>query len=259
MKDVPLFSIITCTRNSQDFIGYNFESVAAQKCKDYEHIIIDGKSEDMTMEMAMSYKNFEGPRIKILTSEPKGISAAMNLGIRVSRGTYVIFLHSDDSFYDENVLAEVGDFLKQSNHPDWIYGKVCTIEEDRTELGFFPRHKFFQFSSWPLLRLINYIPHQSVFIRRDVFGKYGDFDTKLKSSMDYDLWLRISNKTKWLFLNRVVARYMIRKGAQSSSANKRSENQEMLERVRRLRLTTSEIIISRTIQFIVDFFCSNLR
>lgn len=93
----PLFSIITCTYNSQKFIKKNLESVKAQIFMDYEQIIIEGQSSDKTVEIVKSFQK-NNPKIKLFSYPAKGISDAFNKGIKHSKGKYLFFLNSDDSF-----------------------------------------------------------------------------------------------------------------------------------------------------------------
>lgn len=198
------FSIITCTYNSRSFIEKNIESVKSQSDSDFEHIFIDGFSTDGTLEVIKQYQTEFPNQIKIFQFKPEGISKAMNQGIGKSVGEYLIHLHSDDSFFDNNVLQDTAEFLEKSNYPDWIYGKINVVTTNQNK-GVFPVKNIWQkkgnnFIKNYFLKFYNYIPHQSVFIKKNVFEKLGFFDETLKCAMDLDLWLRIRNKTRWIFL-----------------------------------------------------------
>ena len=118
------FSIITCTYNSAVFLEKNINSVKKQMYENYEHIFIDGFSSDKTPEIIKKYKQENPENIIFFQTKPKGISSAMNEGIRKAKGDYLIHLHSDDSFFDKNVLQDVADFLEQNPGLDWLYGKA---------------------------------------------------------------------------------------------------------------------------------------
>ena len=221
------FSIITCTLNSRRFLESNISTVSSQTFKNYEHIFIDGYSADGTLDIIKNYQTSNPAAVKLIQRTPAGIAHAMNEGIKHAVGDYLLHLHSDDRFYDECVLQDVSDYLERDNGLDWIYGKANVIEEDGKSIGLFPDRTMLQYDSqnWfgrYFLKFFNYIPHQAVFIRRSVFEKFGCFDEKIKIEMDYDMWLRIKDNTKWSFFNRVICDYMVRAGAQSSSlAHKR--------------------------------------
>jgi len=196
------FSIITCTYNSAQYIQKNINSVKNQTCQNFEHIFIDGFSTDSTIEIIEKYRQEFPEKVKLFQFPAKGISNAMNQGIEKSSGEYLTHLHSDDSFYDNTVLQNVDEFIERKNKPDWIYGKINVVEKNDASVGTFPERKLLQlgkniFSSY-FLKFFNFIPHQAVFIKKKTIEKFGCFDESLKSSMDYDLWIKIRNKTKFI-------------------------------------------------------------
>jgi len=252
----PKLSVITCTFNSAKFLERNIKSVYNQKFKNFEHIFIDGFSTDGTLKIIEKYKSKFPDNVKIFKYKAKGISNAMNLGIKHSSGEYLIHLHSDDSFYDNLVLTDVNSYLNNNNF-DWIYGKRLIRNEDFSKVGFHPNKSIFlkknnNFIPKYILKFINFIPHQSVFIKKEVFNKFGLFDENLKSSMDPDLWLRIKDKTNWIYFDRVISNYCLRKGAQSSGKKNKIENKKNRKIVKKRYLNKIEMILS----FFVDMLLS---
>ncbi len=219
------FSVITCTYNSEDYLQNNIKSVENQSFKNFEHIFIDGNSTDKTIAIIKKYqKKYPERIIKLFQSPPKGISNAMNIGIKKASGDYLIHLHSDDSFYNNNILEIVKNFIIQNNGPDWIYGKSKFINENNS-FKIIPHRKIYHKIRFWLLLLTNYIPHQSVFLKKTIFQKYGLFDETFKNSMDYDLWLRLSqNKVSSLFIDKVISNFSIRTDAQSNIGKNNSEH-----------------------------------
>lgn len=257
------FSIITCTYNSEKFIQKNIASVGEQNFKDYEHIFIDGFSSDNTLNNIKEYQNKNLNQIKLFQIKAAGISNAMNQGIKHAQGKYLIHLHSDDSFYDKNVLTEVKKFLEINNYPDWIYGKANIIEENGKKFAIFPHRKIMQlgnaFLGKNVLKYVNYIPHQATFIKKDCFLKYGLFDESLTSAMDSEMWLRIKNKTKWIFFDRIVCNYTIGASAQSSSKNKQQENINNYQSVQKKYLNYLELNFAKIINYIKKKHNKTLR
>lgn len=229
----PFFSIITCTKNSKRFIDKNLNSVKNQTFTNYEHIFIDGFSKDNTIKMINSYKSKTGKSVIIQQKKPLGISDAMNQGIKIAKGKYLIHLHADDFLQNNQILENIHDFLIEKDYPDWIYGQIQTVEKDRSPVGIFPKNKIFQKSFYWLLPFINFVPHQAVFIKTEIFDKYGYFDQKLSSKMDLDFWLRIGKKTNWIFFPEVISCYTLHSGAQSSGKNFLTENTRNLHTVLR--------------------------
>ena len=211
------FSIITCTYNSKSFIQTNIDSVKNQSFHDFEHIFIDGFSTDGTVEIINKYQHEFPEKVKFFQFKPKGIANAMNNGIEKSSGEYINHLHSDDSFYDKNVLNNVSDFISKNNNPYLVYGKAKFINIEKAKSMIIPHRKIYQKIRFWLLLITNYVPHQSVFIKKEVFEKFGVFDEQYKSPMDYEMWLRLSkNKVSSKFLNRIVCNFSVRKDSQSS-------------------------------------------
>lgn len=124
----PLISVVTITYNAADTIGVTMASVAAQSCRDYEHVVIDGASRDATLEIARGYAG-----VRILSEPDRGLYDAMNKGLRMARGKYVLFLNSGDTFHSPETLeayarrARLGD--------DIIYGDTVIVDSERRVLG----------------------------------------------------------------------------------------------------------------------------
>ena len=229
----PLFSIITCTYNSEKFINECIDSVSCQTFKSYEHILVDGYSTDKTSQFLKKYKRGRD-NIKIINTLKRGISNAFNIGILNSSGDYILFLNSDDCLVDSEVLKDVGAVIKYHADIDWFYGKIIEVNESGRPIGAFPRNLIFQRPNYWILKIFNYIPHQSVFIKRKVFNKYGKFDESINYAMDYEYWLRIGNKTKWKFIDRIVTKYRYWSSSNSSNPTNRkaicTELNNMLKR-----------------------------
>lgn len=246
-KKEPFFTIITCTYNSERFIRNNLSSVKRQVYKNFEQVFVDGNSTDKTIIYLRKYKNTSDFPVRIIQAEPKGISYSFNVGIENSKGKYLYFLNSDDELYDRLVLKDVSDNLEDAHNLDWLYAKIMVKDEKGLILGTFPNYKILQLASPLILKFVNFIPHQATFVKKDVFEKYGKFDENLKSSMDTDLWLRIANRTNWVFYDRIIANYLVRKGAQTSDLTYRSENIEYFYKVKKRHLKSIEYQIFKFI------------
>jgi Glycosyltransferases involved in cell wall biogenesis len=250
------FSIITCTKNSAKYLADNIASVKAQGFGDYEHVFIDGNSSDGTVEMIKKYQAEAPEKIKFFQFEPKGISAAMNRGVEKSSGEFLIHLHSDDSFYDDKVLADVDNFLRANPELDWIYGLSNTVEYDGRRIMVWPNKPFLHFhnykSAWGrwLMKMITFVPHQSVFIRKSVFEKFGGFDETLTNRMDPDLWMRIRNKTRWSFFHRIICNFRVHSEGDSSSRVNLKRNLKNIEIVQKRYLNFIEYPLARFINWI---------
>lgn len=178
------FSIITVCYNSEKTISQTIESLLNQKFTDFEYIIIDGNSKDKTIEIIKSYsKIFEekGIRYKYISEKDKGIYDAMNKGIKLSRGNLIGIINSDD-WYENDALENIMQIYKEKE-PDIIYGLLRVIgENDKPEKieGFYNTNGIGV--------------HPTVFIKKEVYNKYGLFDLKYKLASDTELLMRLSKQ-----------------------------------------------------------------
>lgn len=171
-------TVITAVLNDSDGLTRTLASIAAQRYRAIEIIVIDGGSSDGTLDVIRRH----AVEITHWVSEPDGgIADAMNKGLARATGDLVLFLHADDRFADERSLeramAEVGDL----DHI-WAFDILHGNEERLTRCS--PR----PFNLWTWFK--NPLPHQGVLCPRALFDALGGFDTALKIDMDYDFWLR---------------------------------------------------------------------
>lgn len=176
------FSIITCTWNSEAFLKESIDSVLSQDYDNYEYIFVDGGSTDGTLDMIRQV-----PRpYKFVTGVRGGISNAMNVGIRMATGDVVAHMHSDDLYGDSRVFSRVADVFERTGCR-WMFGRARFLTDGKL------RDEGWKVPTYSYKRLLkgNFIPHESTFVRRDLFEEAGLFDTSLKYAMDYDMWLRL--------------------------------------------------------------------
>ena len=109
---------MTITYNAAETIETTFRSVVGQSFTDYEYIVVDGDSKDGTVDFLRSRKDC----LAVFISEPdKGLYDAMNKGMHLAKGEYLIFLNAGDTFHSENTLADIAVSIG-SSRPDVIYG-----------------------------------------------------------------------------------------------------------------------------------------
>lgn len=183
-------SIITPSYNSALTIAECITSVFNQSCPDLEHIIIDGASDDDTLQIIKSLPN----RITRIVSEPdSGIYNALNKGIELAGGDIIGLLHTDDAFASDTVIEQVRELFLEKN-ADIVYGDLTYVSRNNG-------HKPLRYwESRPFhISLLSkgWMPaHPSMFIRRDVYKKYGLFDLDYLISSDYDLMLRFLKQSE---------------------------------------------------------------
>jgi len=204
----PFFTIITCTYNSAKYVGDNINSAESQIFSDYEHIFIDGFSSDETIELLNNYKS-NNSNVKIIQSEPKGIADAMNVGIKNANGKYLLFLNSDDYFFNNNALKNVFELINEDKEShSWYYGIINTITEDGRKLFVYPHRKYQKIFCYWLFRFTFFMQHPATFYSRELFSKYGLYDESLYA-MDYEYAIRIGKKEKAKFMDIVISNFRV--------------------------------------------------
>lgn len=171
-------SIVTINYNNRQGLANTIRSVEAQTVKDFEWVVVDGGSADGSRELIQSHTD----SFSSWVSEPdKGIYNAMNKGIRMSNGEYLLFLNSGDRLFDNNVIARVLPLLYDE---DYIVGRLYL--SDQPDVAAFDE-KNLDPDSLAFMLTISSLPHQSTFIKKSVFDKYGFYREDLKIVSDWDL------------------------------------------------------------------------
>lgn len=182
MDGRPLISVITITYNASETLPLTMESVAEQTFKDFEHVVIDGASTDDTIAIA---RKMGTPLLRIISEPDHGLYDAMNKGIKIARGRYLLFLNSGDKFHATDTLQAYADAIERKN-PDIIYGDTDIVDIEGKRLG--PRH----LSAPTILTVDSFsqgmlICHQAFMVRKDIAPLY---DTDFRFSADYDWCIR---------------------------------------------------------------------
>lgn len=178
-------SIITACYNSGETIEDTIKSVINQTYSNIEYIIIDGESKDNTLEIVNGYKDRVS---KISIGKDDGIYFALNKGLSLATGDIIGFLHSDDFYFNDRVIENVVACFKK-NKTESIYGDLVYVDSFDTNkmIRYWKSGKYrrgsFKFGWMP--------PHPSFFVKREIYEKYGMFNTTLKSAADYEFMLRI--------------------------------------------------------------------
>lgn len=173
-------SVITVCYNSVETIERTIKSVISQDYEELEYIIIDGASTDGTLDIIEKYKD----KIAIYISEPDhGLYDAMNKGLEKASGEVFAFLNSDD-YYADNVLKKVNEYFENSN-ADMVSGNMYICENGINSKAVYDKSKkenmFFQ---------VVY-PHPALFAKKELYRKYGGFDTSYKIAADSEWVMRV--------------------------------------------------------------------
>ena len=188
------YSIIIPTYNSAKVIKRCLDSIVAQTFSDYEVLIMDGKSNDNTLDIVRSYNS---DKIRFFSEPDKGIYDAMNKGIERSSGAWLLFLGSDDYLYNENVLRVVEKYLAEKY--DIVYGEVESKLPEQNK------------GEWSLELLDANRCHQAIFYNRRFFGESLRYNLDYPVLADFDINLRwfLNKRYRHLYIPVVISYYSV--------------------------------------------------
>jgi len=197
-------SIITCSFNSKSTIKNSLDSVAFQSWQNIEHVIIDGKSTDGTLDIIKSYNN---TKIKCKSEADFGIYDAMNKGINLATGDIIGTLNSDDRLYHENVISEIVEIFESDSEIMCLYGNVIFINSNGNIVRNWISSQFvtglFEKSWTPA--------HPTFYCKRSVFENFGVYKTDYYIAADVELMFRLLeiHKLKSFYFNSVLVEMLI--------------------------------------------------
>lgn len=178
-------SVITATYNCGKTLRTTLESVASQTHPDIEHLVMDGGSEDDTLDLV---RGWTAHPLTLESGRDKGIYDALNKGIAKASGDVIGFLHADDVLQDERVLEKIARAFEDPA-VQAVYGDLVYVAPDdlskviRTwHSGEFHVRKLRQ--GWMP-------PHPTFYVRRSLYGRLGGFDLQYRIAADYDNMLRL--------------------------------------------------------------------
>jgi len=182
-------SILTVVFNNVINIEQCIKSVLGQTYKNLEYIVIDGKSSDGTLDVIKKYEH----GISKWISEPDhGVYDAINKGIRMATGDVIGILHSDDFYASDKVIEKMAEAFTRYDVQS-VYGDLVYVSKDGSRLIRYWRAGEYQegMIKWGWMP-----PHPTFFVKKEVYQKYGCFNTSLRIAADYEMVLRLLAKQK---------------------------------------------------------------
>jgi len=178
------FSIVIVCLNAQSFIAEAIDSVLAQDSDEYELVIVDGGSSDGTLDVVRGFEARLGDRLRLSSEPDDGLYDAMNKGLRMARGRYIVYLGADDRMAP-GALAAVDKALDASRSRGIVCGATTVVGRHGRWLE--------QPRSYAGDRVPKKAParHQSIFVAREALQAARGFDTRYTIAADYDLYLRL--------------------------------------------------------------------
>lgn len=182
-------SIITVSYNSVKTIETTFQSVANQSYEDIEYIVVDGGSKDGTLNSIEKYQSIIS---KWSSESDRGLYDAMNKGMKMATGDVVGLINSDDLFCDNQAIEKVMDVFINDPNLDSVYADLFYVSQNNTEnivrRWVTGKQRRFKFGWHPA--------HPTLYIKKDVYTKYGSFNLDFKLAADFEIMLRFLDRYK---------------------------------------------------------------
>jgi glycosyltransferase involved in cell wall biosynthesis len=244
-------TIITAVYNRNKNIKRAILSVKEQMYKNIELIIVDGGSNDGTVD---AIKSLLDENDTFISESDNGIYDALNKGVTLASGEVIAFLHSDDLYFDNNVISEVVDAFSDDT-VDVVYGDVVFFS-GRNVLKIKRRYRSDTLSeknlAWGKMPA-----HTAMFIRRRVYEKIGYFDTDFKIAGDYDFLCRVVQYAdlKSVYLSSVLVRMQLGGLSTGGFRNSILLNKEVFSAIRKNGIYTNVFMLlskypSKILQFL---------
>jgi glycosyltransferase involved in cell wall biosynthesis len=174
--DLPRVTVLTAALNARAALARTVDSVAVQDFADREHVVVDGASTDGTADWL---KGLDAP-VRWISEPDSGIAEALNKGLALARGDYVLVLQAGDTFLDAGSLGRAAGYLDGTDIVSFDVRITGAQGERRyASRGFAPK-----------LNFKTTIPHQGAFCHRTLFGRIGGFDESFRIAMDFEFFLR---------------------------------------------------------------------
>ena len=199
-RDIPKISVVTPSYNQADFLEEAILSVLNQNYPDIEYIIIDGCSDDGSVDIIKKYES----QLAFWISEPdRGQSHALNKGIARATGDILLWLNADDLCLPR-AFSTVVEAFRQRPMPRLVIGQACVIDSVGKKIGELKS----RFTSWEDFATRKYMIRQvATFFDRRLFDEMGGVDDFLEYVMDMDLLLRFTRKYPPLIVDDYLTAY----------------------------------------------------
>ena len=171
-------SIVTICYNEPD-LEKTCQSIVNQSCQDFEWIVIDGGSNQETLDI---FKKYEYRIDKFISEHDDGRYNAMNKGINLASGDYINFLNAGDYYTDNLVLQKI---IDSGLDKDIVYGNLTICDEENCTLKSDPDKISAAYF------LTESLPHPASFIRKTLFEKYGKYNEELVIASDLEKWVHL--------------------------------------------------------------------
>ena len=243
-------SIITVSYNSSKTIRESIESVNNLDYQNLEHVFIDGKSSDNTLEII---NVFSTRKKTVICEKDKGIYDAFNKGVNNTKGDIVGFLHSDDTFAANDILDQVISVFSKYQDVDGVYGDLMYVDKLNTNkvIRYWKSKVFNQ----NLLKKGWMPAHPTLFLKKEIYDKHGSFDLNYKVSADYDFMVRIlkDSELNFKYLPQVVTKMKVGGNSNRSLRNIIKKSREDFEIIKKNKIGGFVTLLQKNLSKISQF------
>lgn len=197
-------SVVTIVRNAPEDLERTIESVVGQSTHPFEHVVVDGASTDRTLAVAEAHARANPGWVVLRSERDSGIADALNKGVRLASGDWVVCMNAGDQFHDDRSLERIHEALAGRDPRTVLYGDAELLYPGYTSRKA-ARHEDLDSATtfW------NPLCHQAMAVPRAAMVDH-PFDPGLRYSMDLDLWLALLDESwPFLHLEHPLCRYLM--------------------------------------------------
>lgn len=223
---MPKFSIITINYNNAQGLNRTMKSVFNQTSKEFEYIVVDGGSTDTSLEIIQQFNDSTIQRFQWISEPDAGIYNAMNKGINMATGDYLLFLNSGDWLSSNDVIERVLSYLNIDF--EIVSGELELVKSNTDRIKLFP----------PKAVNLNYcinagLTHPNTFIKKELFDKYGYYNEQNKIISDWEFFLIACglHSCKYKSISVLVSCFEMDGVSNQNDGLLRKETQEALKRL----------------------------
>jgi glycosyltransferase involved in cell wall biosynthesis len=213
-------TILTVSYNSETTIEDTIKSVLSQSYQNIEYIIVDGGSNDDTINLIKKYENSIS---KWISETDKGLYDAMNKGIEMATGDVIALINSDDLFSNDDAIKKVASVFNSSSNLDSVYADLYYVSQFDTNniirKWVTGKQRKFKYGWHPA--------HPTFYIKKKIYEQYGYFNLKYKLAADFEIMLRFLEKHKisTQYLKEPLVK--MRLGGETNKSLKNIQNQNL--------------------------------
>jgi glycosyltransferase involved in cell wall biosynthesis len=227
---MPLISVIIPVYNCIEYLPKALASVLDQNNVTVEVIVVDSSTDNS----CATFSSQSESRVRYVYQEPRGVSAARNLGIQHAQGDYIAFQDADDEWLPDKLKIQMSAFYQ---YPDTglVFTDTMMFRDGEVIQEAMNRHMLrdwcrshasdepgcYYGGLYEQLLKRDCMNTSSVLVRRKVLEEHGTFDENFKVGEDYDLWLRIARNHPMIFIDRVLCKYRVQDGGLSGGEDVR--------------------------------------